>query len=104
MIDIKKTLEKLNISKENMGASTGNNFFGSGPRIESYSPVDGELIGSISSTTKNDYDKVILTAQEAFKFWRSYPAPKRGEIVRKYGEKLRPVSYTHLTLPTKRIV
>ena len=89
MIDIKKTLEKLNISKENMGTSTGNNFFGSGPQIESYSPVDGELIGSISSTTKNDYDKVILTAQEAFKFWRSYPAPKRGEIVRKYGEKLR---------------
>ena len=89
MIDIKKTLEKLNISKENMGTSTGNNFFGSGPQIESYSPVDGELIGSVSSTTKNDYDKVVLTAQEAFKFWRSYPAPKRGEIVRKYGEKLR---------------
>ena len=37
MIDIKKTLEKLNISKENMGTSTGNNFFGSGPQIESYS-------------------------------------------------------------------
>ena len=89
MIDIKKTLEKLNVSKENLGTSTGNNFFGSGPQIESYSPVDGELIGSVSSTTKNDYNKVVLTAQEAFKFWRSYPAPKRGEIVRKYGEKLR---------------
>ena len=89
MIDIKKTLEKLNVSKENLGTSTGNNFFGSGPQIESYSPVDGELIGSVSSTTKNDYDKVVLAAQEAFRFWRSYPAPKRGEIVRKYGEKLR---------------
>ena len=89
MIDIKKTLNKLNISKENMGTSTGNNFFSNGPQISSYSPVDGELIGTVSSTTKKDYDKVILTAQEAFKFWRNYPAPKRGEIVRKYGEKLR---------------
>ena len=68
MIDIKKTLEKLNISKENMGTSTGNNFFGSGPQIESYSPVDGELIGSISSTTKNDYDKVILMHKKLLSF------------------------------------
>ena len=70
MIDIKKTLDKLNISKENMGTSTGNSFFGSGPQIESYSPVDGELIGSVCSTTRNDYDRVVLTAQEAFRFWR----------------------------------
>ena len=55
MIDIKKTLDKLNVSRENMGTSTGNIFFGSGPQIESYSPVDGELIGSITSTTNDDY-------------------------------------------------
>jgi aldehyde dehydrogenase (NAD+) len=35
--------------------------------IESYSPVDGALIGRVSTTTRKQYDQVIATAQEAFK-------------------------------------
>ena len=40
-------------------------------------------------TSKKDYEKVIKTAQKAFVEWREIPAPKRGEIVRQYGEELR---------------
>ena len=36
-----------------------------------------------------DYNKVIETATSAFKFWRNLPAPKRGEIVRQFGNSLR---------------
>jgi len=57
--------------------------------IESYSPVDGKLIGKVSTTTKEEYEQVIATSQEAFKTWRTIPAPKRGEIVRQYGDALR---------------
>jgi aldehyde dehydrogenase (NAD+) len=86
---IEQVLEKLGIQSTNEGTSTGKHFFGSGPVIDSYSPVDGSLIGSVSTTTREDYDKVVSTALEAYKSWRMMPAPKRGEIVRQYGDRLR---------------
>ena len=52
-------------------------------------PVDGKLIGKVKATTREDYEKVIAAAQDAFKVWRTTPAPIRGEIVRQFGLKLR---------------
>jgi len=89
MIDIKKTLDVLGIKSSNNGTSTGVVSFGEGVEIESYSPVDGVLIGKVTSTTPEEYEKVIQSATSAFKDWRLKPAPLRGEIVRQYGEKLR---------------
>ena len=89
MIDIKKTLEVLGVKATNNGTSTGSVSFGGGAEIESYSPVDGSLIGTVTSTTPEEYEKVMQTATAAFKEWRLKPAPLRGEIVRQYGEKLR---------------
>ena len=86
---IKEALEALGIQDKNNGTSTGNNHFSNGEIIESYSPVDGKLIAKVKSTTKEDYEKVMKTASEAFKTWRKIPAPQRGEIVRQFGEKLR---------------
>ena len=51
--------------------------------------MNGEVIGSILPATKQDYEKAIQTAVDAFKIWRLVPAPKRGEIVRQIGEALR---------------
>jgi aldehyde dehydrogenase (NAD+) len=82
-------LAELGIQEVNNGTSTGLNSFSNGEIIESYSPVDGQLIGKVKATTKEDYDKVIAAAEIAFKDWRLVPAPKRGEIVRQFGEKLR---------------
>ena len=89
MINIKNTLSVLKIDKINNGSSVGSCSFGKGSKIDSFSPVDGALIGSVTSTTKEEYQKVILSASSAYDFWRSVPAPKRGDIVRQYGEKLR---------------
>ena len=91
MIDfgIKEALEKLGLQDINEGTSTGSNNFSNGEIIESYSPVDGKLIGQIKTTTKEDYEKVMKTSTEAFKEWRTKPAPLRGEIIRQLGEKLR---------------
>lgn len=84
-----QALEQLGIAALNPGTSTGVENFASGDVISSYSPVDGELIAKVTTTSEADYKKVMLTAQEAFKSWRSKPAPLRGEIVRQFGEKLR---------------
>ncbi|MFV0219541.1 L-piperidine-6-carboxylate dehydrogenase [Empedobacter falsenii] len=86
---IENELKELGISSENFGTSTGNTWFGKGEELSSYSPVDGKLIGKVKSSTKDDYEVVIKEAQVGFKEWRMIPAPKRGEIVRQFGDKLR---------------
>lgn len=86
---VQKTLEKLGIKDVNLGTSTGNNWFGSGAEIESHSPADGQLISKIKTASPADYDKVMESAQIAFLEFRLMPAPKRGEIVRQFGLKLR---------------
>ncbi|WP_304140320.1 aldehyde dehydrogenase family protein [Mesoflavibacter zeaxanthinifaciens] len=86
---IKEALKQLGIKDVNDGTSTGSDSFGSGELISSYSPTDGQLIGKVSTTTREDYDKVIKTAQDAFLEFRAMPAPQRGEIVRQFGNRLR---------------
>ncbi|MFD0965194.1 L-piperidine-6-carboxylate dehydrogenase [Pseudofulvibacter geojedonensis] len=84
-----KALAQLGLSAINDGTSTGSNNFANGEIIESYSPVDGQLIGKVRTTTKEDYEKVMEAATSAFKTFREIPAPQRGEIVRQFGNKLR---------------
>lgn len=86
---ITKVLEKLGLEEINNGTATGTDWFSNGEILESYSPADGSLIGKVKASDKGDYEKVISKAQEAFKVWRAMPAPKRGEIVRQFGNKLR---------------
>jgi len=86
---IKEALEQLGVKEINEGTSTGSNHFSNGELIESFSPVDGQLIAKVKSSTKEDYEKAMSAATEAFKTWRVMPAPQRGEIVRQFGEKLR---------------
>ena len=88
-MNIENTLKKLGLSRHNIGTSTCSNYFTEGDSIISFSPVDGKEIGTISTTTFEDYNKVVESAQSAFKYWRTVPAPQRGEIVRQFGNKLR---------------
>jgi aldehyde dehydrogenase (NAD+) len=82
-------LSRLGVKKFNNGTITGLKSSNSRNYQPSPSPVDGRLIGAVSNTTPKEYEKVIRTAQLAFESWRLMPAPKRGEIVRQYGEALR---------------
>jgi aldehyde dehydrogenase (NAD+) len=86
---MQEALQALGIKEVNDGTSTGSNSFSSGEIIESYTPVDGQLIGKVKTTTAVDYEKVMQSATEAFKSFRAMPAPQRGEIVRQFGNKLR---------------
>ncbi len=85
-----KFLSALKIQAKNKGVSTGTQWLtGKAAVIHSHSPVDGRLIGSVTSTDQASYEKVITTAEAAFKEWRLWPAPRRGEVVRQIGEELR---------------
>jgi aldehyde dehydrogenase (NAD+) len=83
-------LKTLQIEANNAAASTGQKWMKTkGEKIDSFSPVDGKLIGSTTATDTATYDAVVAKAQDAFLQWRQVPAPKRGEIVRQIGEALR---------------
>lgn len=84
-------LKKLGIKEKNFGSSTGlkwNETTTEG-ELKIYSPATGDYIASVYQASDSDYENVVKTAQEAFKYWRKVPAPKRGEIVRQIGDKLR---------------
>jgi aldehyde dehydrogenase (NAD+) len=61
----------------------------SGPPIIVRSPIDGSTLATIKSATPNDVDRAATAAHEAFLKWRTIPAPARGELVRRFGLKLR---------------
>ena len=87
---MQKILKQLKINKINAGTSTGGVWIDTkSDLIESSSPVDGKLIAKVQTTTKVAYEKVVKTAQKAFMEWRQVPAPKRGEVVRQFGDELR---------------
>ena len=83
-------LQQLSIQSHNQGTSIGSQWLESmGETINSTSPVDGLLIGSVVATDAAAYNLAVKKAQTAFLEWRKWPAPKRGEIVRQIGEALR---------------
>ncbi len=84
-------LKDLGIKEQNFGSSTGLEWgttTGEG-ELKIHSPVDGKYIASVYQASAEDYDHIVNKAQEAFKYWRTVPAPKRGEIVRQIGLRLR---------------
>src|SRR3954463_6723342 len=57
--------------------------------LKVHSPIDGSEIGSVTVDTAKSLDVKIARAHAAFLDWRVVPAPKRGELIRLYGEVLR---------------
>ena len=89
-IDIVKLKERLGLIDLNSGVTTGTHWFeAKGDVSQSISPIDNSLLGSVKNASLEDYEDIIVKAQEAFKTWRDVPAPKRGEIVRQIGLALR---------------
>ncbi len=83
--------EKLGIREKNFGASTGLKWFETKNEgeLKIYSPTNGKYIASVYQASEEDYEKILNESGKAFKEWRKIPAPKRGEIVRQIGLKLR---------------
>ncbi len=82
-------LTELGIEPENEGAAAGGFFKTTGELHDSLSPVDGKPIARVRNASADDYEKVVARAAAAFERWRVYPAPKRGEVVRRIGQRLR---------------
>ena len=57
--------------------------------LEVTTPIDGARIAMLTPHTPADVDAMIGRANAAFTVWRTVPAPRRGELVRLFGEELR---------------
>ncbi|HYG61081.1 MAG TPA: aldehyde dehydrogenase family protein [Thermoanaerobaculia bacterium] len=86
---ITQILDSLGLEAENPGAFDGTWLRGSGERVESINPATGEPIAAVRMGTEQDYEKVSAATVEAFREWQTWPAPRRGEVVRQLGEELR---------------
>lgn len=81
-------LAALGIEENNPGGFAGE-WMGSGPELQVHSPNDGSLLATVQQVTEEEYDRIVDRAHQAFLEWRKVPAPRRGEVVRQLGNKLR---------------
>ncbi len=79
---------RLGLAAHNSGVFAGE-WFGSGAAVEKTSPIDGSVLASVTTATQADVSRAVGAAHQAFLEWRNVPAPKRGELVRRYAEALR---------------
>lgn len=88
---MKRILDKLHLQASNAGTCLGPNGWlpGDGQQLTSFNPTTGQPIAQVSVTSASEYEQVIAGAQTVFQTWRSWPAPKRGLLVRDVGEALR---------------
>jgi aldehyde dehydrogenase (NAD+) len=81
-------LDTLGIEDANPGGFAGE-WIGSGPALEVITPIDGSHIATVRQVSEREYDQLVERAHAAFLAWQAVPAPKRGEIVRQLGNRLR---------------
>ncbi len=82
-------LSELGLSLDNPGCYASGWREPRGTWIESRSPHDGSVIARVSSATEEDYEAAVIASTEAFREWRTWPAPRRGEVVRQMCDALR---------------
>ena len=84
-----EVLESLEITADHSGAYCGRWLSTQGPSIVSTNPSNGEPLGSVRAASAEDYEEVAAASVAAFEAWRTWPAPRRGEVVRQLAEELR---------------
>ena len=77
------------IKNNQKGCNTGGIWIGEGEILSSFSPVNDLLLGTVQGASVQDYEHILDKAEHAFLSFRAVPAPKRGDLVRQLGNKLR---------------
>jgi aldehyde dehydrogenase (NAD+) len=62
---------------------------GGGEPLSVRSPIDGDTLAEFPAAAAADLARVAEQAAAAFRRWRTVPAPRRGQIVRRIGDELR---------------
>jgi aldehyde dehydrogenase (NAD+) len=81
-------LAALGITGDNAGGFDGD-WIGSGPVLDVITPIDGSRIAQVRQVTEAEYERIVQRAHQAFLNWRNVPAPRRGDLIRQLGNRLR---------------
>ncbi|PAV91882.1 hypothetical protein WR25_15629 isoform B [Diploscapter pachys] len=76
------------LSENNVGVFHGK-WAASGPVVQSVAPASNKPIANVQTGTVQDYETAITEARRAYESWCEVPAPRRGEVVRQIGDRLR---------------
>ncbi|MEW4526577.1 aldehyde dehydrogenase family protein [Maioricimonas sp. JC845] len=88
--DVRPLLESLDVPVDLRPIAIGTDWHtGSGPELLVTSPIDGSTLATLTAASTDDVPAVVDAAHEAFLTWRTVPAPRRGELVRQIGNRLR---------------
>jgi len=60
-----------------------------GGTLKVISPIDGSELGRVVVDTPKTLEAKIASAHDAFLKWRTVPGPRRGELIRLFGDVLR---------------
>ncbi|MBC8108704.1 MAG: aldehyde dehydrogenase family protein [Anaerolineae bacterium] len=83
-------LKSLGIDQNQSGGAIGSRWLKTtGKAVPARSPIDGRTLATVAWANADNVNAAVNAAHEAFRKWRNVPAPKRGEFVRRVGEKLR---------------
>jgi aldehyde dehydrogenase (NAD+) len=78
-VDVKSLLQELGVD---LAAHAGRD-------LACRSPIDGVEIAVLRAHSAADVQARVAAAADAFRAWRSVPPPRRGELLRLFGEELR---------------
>ena len=93
---VSTVLKRLDLADENPGAYLGDPRAGNqgwsnahGRSIVSVNPATGQAIAAVRGSTARDYARLVEVSADTFSRWRLFPAPRRGEVIRRIADVLR---------------
>jgi len=102
--DIVSLLDQLGVQKPYPAGAIGETWLTSSTAtFEDRSPIDNQLLAEIPSVSPAQVDNAVTAAVSAHLYWRTIPAPRRGELVRRIGERLREQKEQLATLVTLEV-
>lgn len=88
-MDLTHLFRTFGLHETNPGAYAGEWIEGRGELLQSLDPATGEALAGVWQADAAAGERVIRKAEETFRWWRTVPAPRRGELVHDLGNQLR---------------
>ncbi len=86
---LEEALDRMGVAHPAAVAIGDRHSIGRGDLLCVYSPIDGSELARFPTATSADVEHAAAAAHAAFLEWRTAPAPRRGDVVRRIGERLR---------------
>lgn len=88
-MDTSYIFRTFGLHETNPGAYAGEWIEGRGELLTSFNPASGAPIAGVWQADRAALERAVRKADETFRWWRTVPAPRRGEFIHDLGNQLR---------------